>query len=323
MNILDGLALHHRRRLLILFIICGIIILITSHAFKRNSPPILLVNPISDQQQSSPSSNTFACSIRAERWIVITSIFYPTAAVERFLQLSLTWSLIVVADRKTPVDWLSRLKGNRSRVLFLSMDDQYSLNFLILRHLSENSYARKNVGYLVAIQCGAKIIFESDDDNLLEANQIYHLPKVVASNDVPWIAFHRQRSLFVNIYASFGHPHIWPRGFPVDQLRNVTEDGWHSVRRNTHNQTRVYIQQYLADLDPDVDALVSLISLVHRYDIVLDSSVSPDTSIVHRSDSFRSHSVAYRSWSRNVFALQYTEYHHSCGSILGSIVADH
>lgn len=294
MNMLEGSALHHRRRLLILFILSGIIFLIALHALKRNSPPIRLVNPISDQQQPSPSPS-FVCPIRDERWIVITSIFYPTAAVERFLQLSLAWSLIVVADRKTPSDWLSRLKGNRSRVLFLSMDDQHSLKYLILRHLSENSYARKNVGYLVAIQCGAKIIFESDDDNLLEANQIYHLPKVVASNDVPWIAFHRQRSLFVNIYASFGHPHIWPRGFPVDQLRNVTEDGWHSVRRNNHNQTRVYIQQYLADLDPDVDALVSLISLVHRSDIVLDSSVSPDTSIVHRSDSFRSHSVAHRS----------------------------
>ncbi|CAF4848597.1 unnamed protein product, partial [Rotaria sp. Silwood2] len=53
----------------------------------------------------------------------------------------------------------------------------------------------------------------------------------------------------------FGHPNIWPRGFPIDELRNVTEDGWHSVRRNLENNTHAYIQQYLADLDPDVDAI--------------------------------------------------------------------
>ena len=254
----EGVVNHHRRRLWILFILSGIIVLITSFMFKTKLSPVNKMDPIRGRQQPSLTTDAFVCSIQAERWIVITSIFYPTTAVEAFLQLTPPWNLIVVADRKTPDDWLSRLKGNRSRVLFLSMEDQKSLGYSILRHLSENSYARKNIGYLVAIQCGAKTIFESDDDNLLRTNQIYHLPKIVHSNDAPWIAFHRQRSLFVNIYASFGHPHIWPRGFPIDHLRNVTEDGWHSVRRNTHDKTHVYIQQYLADLDPDVDALVRI-----------------------------------------------------------------
>ncbi|CAF2936853.1 unnamed protein product, partial [Rotaria sp. Silwood2] len=114
------------------------------------------------------------------------------------------------------------------------------------------------LGYLIAIKCGAKIIFESDDDNLLETNDIYFLPKIVQQKHVPWIGFHRQRSPFINIYGSFGHPNIWPRGFPIDELRNVTEDGWHSVRRNLENNTYAYIQQYLADLDPDVDAIYRL-----------------------------------------------------------------
>ena len=200
-------------------------------------------------------TNPMVCSLRGDRWIVITTIFYPTAAVHKFLQLTTPWNLIVIADRKTPRDWLSRLNGNHSRVLFLSLEQQYSLNYLILSYLPENSYARKNIGYLVAIQCGAKIIFESDDDNLLETQDIYLLPKRVQPAHVPWIGFHRERSPFINIYGSFGHFHIWPRGFPIDELKNVTEDGWHSVRRNTQNNTNVYIQQYLADLDPDVDDL--------------------------------------------------------------------
>ena len=202
-------------------------------------------------------STSFTCPIQGERWIVITTIFYPSAAVHKFLELKSPWNLIVIGDRKTPADWLSQVKGNRSRLLYLSIHDQSSLHFSILQYIPEGSYARKNIGYLVAIQCGAKIIFESDDDNLLETNDIYHLPKIVQPKHVPWISFHGERSPFINIYGSFGHPHIWPRGFPIDELKNVTEDGWHSVRKNFQPNTPVYIQQYLADLDPDVDALVS------------------------------------------------------------------
>jgi hypothetical protein len=192
-----------------------------------------------------------------DKWIVVTSILYPTAAIHRFLNLTTKWNLIIIGDKKTPKDWLTHVKFNSSRLLFLSIEQQSTLHFRILNYLPQNSYARKNLGYLIAIQCGARIIFESDDDNLLETDDIHFLPKIVQPKHVPWIGFHRKRSPFINIYGSFGHPEIWPRGFPVDELRNVTEDGWHSVRRNLESNTHAYIQQYLADLDPDVDAIVS------------------------------------------------------------------
>ncbi|CAF1684991.1 unnamed protein product, partial [Adineta ricciae] len=197
----------------------------------------------------------------------ITTIHYPTPAIHKFLNLTTPWNLIVIADRKTPSDWLNHLPSHNSsasspssssRLLFLSLQQQQSLRFRILQHLPHGSYARKNLGYLIAIQCGAQIIFESDDDNLVETGDIFHLPKLLQPHQLPWFAFHRQRSLFVNIYASFGHPHIWPRGFPLEQLRNITEDGWHSLRQNQQNITHAYIQQYLADLDPDVDAIYRL-----------------------------------------------------------------
>ncbi|CAF1198790.1 unnamed protein product [Adineta steineri] len=199
-------------------------------------------------------SSSFTCPFRGDRWIVVTSILYPTVAIHKFLNLTTKWNLIVIGDRKTPHDWFSHLQSDRSRVIFLSIEEQLSLDYSIIRYLPENSYTRKNIGYLVAIACGAKIIFESDDDNILLTDDIHVLPKVVKPDDVPWVAFHRQRSPFVNIYGSFGHQKIWPRGFPIDELRNVTEDGWHSVRRNKDKTTYAYIQQYLADLDPDVDA---------------------------------------------------------------------
>jgi hypothetical protein len=202
------------------------------------------------------------CPLRGEKWIVVTTIFYPTPAIDKFLTLTTHWNLIVIADQKTPKDWLERLTINSTRLLFVSFEQQKNLDFRILRYLPQGSYARKNLGYLIAIKCGAKIIFESDDDNLIDTNDIYLLPKVLQPQHVPWIAFHRQRSPFINIYGSFGHPQIWPRGFPIDELRNVTEDGWHSVKRNVDNNTHVYIQQYLADLDPDVDAIVSFLFFI-------------------------------------------------------------
>lgn len=202
-------------------------------------------------------TQTFQCPIQGDKWIVITTIFYPTPAIYKFLHLVSSWNLIVVADKKTPHDWLQHLTFNSSRLLFLTIQQQNQLNFRILQYLPYGSYARKNLGYLIAIKCGAKIIFESDDDNLLETNDIFLLPKVLQPQQLPWITFHRQRSPFINIYGSFGHPQIWPRGFPIDEIRNVTEDGWHSVRKNQYQQTHAYIQQYLADLDPDVDAIVS------------------------------------------------------------------
>jgi hypothetical protein len=246
-------------------IIVGCVILlglyISSFSIKNHGNSLLLQlnSRITFSFLNTKRMNTFQCPLQGEKWIVVTTIFYPTSAIYKFLNLTTQWNLVVIADRKTPEDWLERLTINSTRLLFISFEQQKNLNFRILQYLPQGSYARKNLGYLLAIKCGAKIIFESDDDNLLDANDIYLLPKVVQPQHVPWIAFHRQRSPFINIYGSFGHPQIWPRGFPIDEIRNVTEDGWHSVRRNVDNNTHAYIQQYLADLDPDVDAIVSFL----------------------------------------------------------------
>ena len=115
------------------------------------------------------------------------------------------WNLVVI--------------GDRLRVLFLTIEDQLSLGYSILKYIPENSYVRKNIGYLVAIACGAQVIFESDDDNILKTNDIQILPKIAKPDQIPWIAFRRQRSPFVNIYGSFGYHKIWPRGFPVNESK--------------------------------------------------------------------------------------------------------
>ena len=199
--------------------------------------------------------NDHTCLRKGDKWIVVTTSDYPTLAIQKFLSLTTSWNLVVIANQNTPKDWRSHVIDSQLRLYYISFEEQKKLNFHILKLLPPESYARKNLGYLIAMKCGAKVIYESDDDNFILPKDLHILPKVLQSEQVPYIAFRRQRSPFINIYGSFGHPQIWPRGFPIDEMKNVTEDGWHSVRRNIDQDTNAYIQHYLAD--PDLDAMVS------------------------------------------------------------------
>ncbi|KIH51862.1 hypothetical protein ANCDUO_18043, partial [Ancylostoma duodenale] len=69
------------------------------------------------------------------------------------------WKMVVVGDTKTPINW--RLEG----VHFLSVEDQQRLDYHLTSDLPYNSYTRKNIGYLYAIQHGAEWIYDTDDDN--------------------------------------------------------------------------------------------------------------------------------------------------------------
>ena len=51
-------------------------------------------------------------------------------------------------------------------MVFLSLEKQKSLGYRTVEILPFNTYSRKTIaGYLYAIQHGAKIIYETDDDN--------------------------------------------------------------------------------------------------------------------------------------------------------------
>lgn len=72
--------------------------------------------------------------IRGEdKWVVITSIAYPTPAVTRLASLP-GWKVVVVADKKTPRDWSS------PGVDFLSVSQQEGLDYSISRLVPWNSY---------------------------------------------------------------------------------------------------------------------------------------------------------------------------------------
>lgn len=180
-------------------------------------------------------------------WIVITSINYPTRAVEQFAKLAKdrNWTLLVVGDTKTPPDW--RCEGS----VFLSVDKQMELYPIIAKIIPVKHYCRKNIGYLYAIQNGATIIIDTDDDNLPYENFGVHFNKSISAEVVG-------ATKWANIYSYYSDEIIWPRGLP---LNHIYTQGAISEKRTLDCP----VQQYLADKDPDVDAIYRLINKKDTY----------------------------------------------------------
>ena len=116
---------------------------------------------------AAPSEGT------TQNWIVITTIAPPTTAIKLWAALP-GWRVVVVADGKTPSNW------SWPNVTFLSVQDQMASGFLSAAVTPFANYARKNIGFLHAIRQGAKLIYETDDDNAPSAQQGLDWVRLVA-----------------------------------------------------------------------------------------------------------------------------------------------
>ncbi len=191
-----------------------------------------------------------------DKWIVVTTVQYPTEAMRKLAQLN-DWQLLVIGDKKTPSDWYLDEK-----CIYLSIKDQEQLPYSLCKLLPYNHYSRKNIGYLYAIAHGAKIIYETDDDNYIvnEIKIFREKPTVTLESDYP----------VINIFNYFGQNTIWPRGYP---LSFVTKSHEFSIK-NLTSQKKIIIEQGLVDKEPDLDALFRLT----RYDnteIYFDKTKAP------------------------------------------------
>ncbi|KAG0031967.1 hypothetical protein BGZ83_004494, partial [Gryganskiella cystojenkinii] len=139
--------------------------------------------------------------------------------------------------------------------------EQQCLDYGIVDVIPFRAYTRKNIGYLWAIQQGATKVFDTDDDNLPTGNDIiFESPRggVVACRA------DNSAGKSVNIYSHFGRPDIWPRGFPLEEIDIRLPVSYIPPYESLTEQEQgvlappMMIQQGLADLDPDVDAIFRL-----------------------------------------------------------------
>ena len=184
--------------------------------------------------------------------LVVASIHYPTAAMLQLAERATAHGMpfYVIGDLTMPADF--DLPGCD----FYDVARQSTLEFKLASRFPATvcSYARKNIGYLLAMQSGARIIKETDDDNF-PLSGFWH------SATPRQFAHLLQSPGWENVYRYFTtHRPIWPRGLPLDAI--------HSPLPHFDELEAMLctcpIQQGLVDQDPDVDAIYRLVTPKHR-----------------------------------------------------------
>ncbi len=98
--------------------------------------------------------------------LIITTINKPNSNIRSFSKgcKNSNWDFIVIGDKKTPKNF-NLLYGD-----YFNISKQKKLNFQFAKICPYNSYARKNIGYLIAFEKKTSFIVETDDDNSPKKN---------------------------------------------------------------------------------------------------------------------------------------------------------
>lgn len=137
------------------------------------------------------------------------------------------------------------------------MDDQANLGFRVVDHLPYNSYVRKSVGYLFAIQHGAKKIFDADDrgevigDDLGRHFDLDLVGEGARREPILQYSHENPNRTVVNPYIHFGQRSVWPRGLPLENVGEVSHEEFYTEIFNG----KQFIQQGLSNGLPDVDSV--------------------------------------------------------------------
>jgi len=149
---------------------------------------------------------------------------------------------ILIGDSPSPADFL--LPGCE----FYSIQSQLESGFRLAERTPTRHYSRKNIGYLLAIRHGARVILETDDDT--RPDDGFWPPRSLR------VLTRLQREQgWNNVYRHFSTESIWPRGFPLDQVRKPA-----ASLPTLLEEAECPIQQGLVNGSPDVDAVWRLTS---------------------------------------------------------------
>jgi hypothetical protein len=176
-----------------------------------------------------------------DRYLVITSIAGPkSAGLSAFARQSALSGVgfIVVGDALSPGEL------HIDNCDFWSLARQKELPFELAELLQKNSYARKNLGYLLAMRAGARLILETDDDNIPTPEFWHDRGPTLAAPVI-------ENAGWVNVYRNFTPLNIWPRGFALEKLGEARNPYFSGERSEVHAP----IHQGLTDKNPDVDAI--------------------------------------------------------------------
>lgn len=230
------------------------------------------------------------------QWAVVTTIYEPNESILGTANLK-DWCIVIVGDIITPDGAFAELR-KKDNVLYMSATLQKEMlqdpSSTFMQQIPWKSFGRKNIGFAVAVSHGAKVIYDFDDDNIL-------LPLEDGTTIRPPIFYREDVGLEGSVLLKYisdeyldkvvqgkafnpfpfmgpGHYHSWPRGFPVELLRENFET-WPFIKENldkitvpgTINYSSIGVIQTLCNKDPDNDAVFRL-SRFHSTQFEFDHS---------------------------------------------------
>lgn len=215
--------------------------------------------------------------------LVVTTIASPNDVLRALARGARAngWEFFVIGDRKSPAEF--SLTGAE----FFSLAAQESLPFRYVAPCPVGHYARKNIGYLLALRAGADVIVETDDDNL--PGEEFFRPR-----DRRRAGLLAAATGWVNVYRYFTEAHVWPRGLPLGEISVPLA----ARAALAPHATNCLIQQGLADGSPDVDAIYRL---ANGPDITFDRA----EDILVADGAWCPFNSQNTSWFSEVFRLLY------------------
>ncbi|KAK4371490.1 hypothetical protein RND71_010965 [Anisodus tanguticus] len=216
-----------------------------THSIKPEFPRINWNNIPSISDKYTPYAN-----FKSEKWVVVSVSDYPSDSLKKLGRIK-GWQVLAIGNSKTPKDW--NLKG----IIFLSLEMQAKLGFRVVDYLPYDSYVRKTVGYLFAIQHGAKKILDVDDrgdvidDDIGKHFDVELIGEGARQEVILQYSHDDPNRTVVNPYVHFGQRSVWPRGLP---LENVGEIGHEEFYTEIFGG-RQFIQQGISNGLPDVDSV--------------------------------------------------------------------
>ena len=172
----------------------------------------------------------------------------PKSPIKHLLNILNSWKIVIIGNiKKNDEKW--KVLNHSTKLIYLSQRDQISLGYKTIRFLDLNSYSSKNIGYLYAIQHGAKEIYEIDEDIFVSKIKGIDIGYVI--NFCYGV---RNDSLMINPYSYFGEKNVWPRGFRISDIGKDYNNDFYRIRSNQLFLKPLVFQGLINGI-PDVDSI--------------------------------------------------------------------